>query len=411
MDLLKFNWDRVRKAALIILYSGGASLFLIPRWNPFWLLAAPYLIGATLSAVTIGKIGSNVNYLMEFCAALGLAAGVVIAWSRRHLRIYTLRAAMMILIAFGVVHMVRTTLQDYTGDLRDRRALARELSDLEALVKDTPGPILIDEYMGMLTLHGRPLEIQPFEVTQLARAGRWDQTPLLNSIKNKEFASIIIYDRPWSSERWTPEMLQAINQSYRLTEIVAENKIYRAVQRNVSVSLATCPGASWQIPSDGTLGVQWREGGLNFFGQGKEGTVPVRAVADGLLLRKEDWMNSVAILHDDPLHAGKKVWSYYDDLAASNGTDSYIMKDFPAGSAGVPVKAGQLLGYQGTWSGTPLWRRWMHVHFAIFRSTNSNGFPQNLAMEDILDPTAYLNVELETRTENENTQPLKCGEP
>ena len=158
--------------------------------------------------------------------------------------------------------------------------------------------------MGMLTLQSRPLVIQPFEVTQLARAGHWDQTPLLNSIEKKEFASIIIYDRPWSSERWTPEMLEAINRSYRLADIVADNKIYRAIQRNSSVSKTICAGSSWQLPSDSTLGVQWRKGGLDFLGQGNDGSVPVRAVADGVLMRRQDWLDAVAILHDDPLQIG-----------------------------------------------------------------------------------------------------------
>ncbi len=154
MDLLKYNWDQLRKAALIPIWIAGVSLILIPRWNPLWVLAVPYLIGATLSAVTIGKIGSNVNYLLELCAALGLAAGTVIAWSRAHLSFYSLRAVFLLLLAFGMGRMIRTTLQDFTGDLRERRAATNELSQLEAFVAETPGPILADEYMGMLTLQG-----------------------------------------------------------------------------------------------------------------------------------------------------------------------------------------------------------------------------------------------------------------
>src|SRR5215208_7085011 len=154
LDLLKYNWDQLRKAALIPLCIAGLSLILIPRWNPLWALAAPYLIGATLSALTIGKIGSNVNYLLELCVAVGLAAGTVIAWSRAHLPFYSLRALFLLLLAFGIGRMIRTTLQDFTGDLRERRAATNELSQLEAFVAQTPGPILADEYMGMLTLQG-----------------------------------------------------------------------------------------------------------------------------------------------------------------------------------------------------------------------------------------------------------------
>jgi hypothetical protein len=274
-----------------------------------------------------------------------------------------------------------------------------------------PGPILADEYMGMLTLQGRPLVIQPFEVTQLAWSGKWDQTPLLNSINKTEFAAIILYDRPWVNERWTQEMLSAINHSYMLVDVVAENKIYRAFQREASTSLSTCPGAVWRLPSDGALGVQWREAGLDFLGQGNVGKVPVYAVANGLLIRLPGWTDAVAIQHDDPLHSGNKVWSYYSGMAAANGTDSYVAQDFPLGATGIPVKAGQLLGYQGTWSGKPLWPRWMHMHFSILRAEVPDDFPSKLGLENILDPTPYLNVGLKPETDTQNSQPLKCSQP
>jgi hypothetical protein len=412
LDLLEYNWDRFREAALIPLCIGVASLFLIPRWNPLWTLATPYLIGAALSAATIGKIGSNVNYLLELCAALSLSAGVIVASSRVHLSAYSLRAALLILLAFAVGKMVNVTLQDYTWELRERRAATSKLSQLESLVAETPGPILADEYMGMLTLQGRPLVIQPFEVTQLAWSGKWDQTPLLNSINKTEFAAIILYDRPWVNERWTQEMLSAINHSYMLVDVVAENKIYRAFQREASTSLSTCPGAVWRLPSDGALGVQWREAGLDFLGQGNQGKVPVYAVADGLLTRLTEWTDAVAIFHEDPLHPTKKVWSYYSGMAAANGTDSYVAPDFPLGATDIPVKAGQLLGYQGTWSGKPFWPRWLHVHFTVIRAEDQAEFPSELTLEEILeDPTPYLNVELKSETDTQNSQPLECGQP
>ena len=403
---MKFNWDRLREAALISLFIGGASLFLTRRWNPLWTLAAPYLIGASLSAATIGKIGSNVNYLLELCAALSLSAGVVIAWSRAHLSIHSLRAALLIILALAVGKMMHVMLKDYTWDLRERRLAISELSQLEALVAETPGPILADEYMGMLTLQGRPLLIQPFEVTQLAWAGKWDQTPLLNSIKNKEFAAIIIYDRPWADERWTPEMFDAINRSYRLVDVVAENKVYKALEQTAPKSIDACPSGEWRLPSNGLFGIQWMKSGIDFFGRGNAGKIPVYAVADGLLTRQTDWVDSVAILHDDPLHPAKKVWSYYGGMAAPNGTDSYVVGDFPAGTTNVPVQSGQLIGYQGSWSGNPPWPKWVHMFFAVIDSSEQNTFPEKVTPEITLDPVPYLGLTVEKG--NENPQPLNC---
>jgi hypothetical protein len=409
MDQLQYQWEQLRKAALLVLWVGGASLLLIPRWNPLWALAAPYLVGATLSAATIGKVGANVNYLLELCAALSLAAGIVLAWSRAHLSFHTLRAAVLVLLAFGVGNLIHATFQDYLWGLRERQSLRTGLFELESLVAETEGPILADEYMDLLARQGRPLYIQPFEVTQLARAGKWDQTPLLESIRNREFGVILLFDRPWSRERWTPEMLNAITQSYMLADVVADNLVYKPYQRILTKSVDSCPGAAWRMPSDGSLGIQWTDSYIDIFGQGKEGSIPVYAVADGWLTRQSDWVDAVAILHEDPLRAGRRVWAIYGGMAAANGTDSFVVKDFPAGSRNIPVKSGQLLGYQGSWSGTPLWPTWVHTIFAVTKATQSDVFPKNITLPNILDPVPYLGLSLEAG--NDNPQPLKCKEP
>jgi len=409
MDKLKYHWDRLREIALIPLIVGGVSLFLSRRLNPLWTLAAPYLLGAALSAATIGKIGSNVNYLLELCAALSLAAGAVIAWSHTQLTIQSIRAAVLIALAIGVGHMLNFTLTDYTRDLMERRAAIGEIGKLNTLIAQTPGSILADEYMGLLTLQGRPLVIQPFEVTQLAWAGKWDQSPLLEAIHKKEFSAIVIYDKPWANERWTQEMLDAINRSYILSDVVAGNKVYIPFQRRTAHSLRICPGAVWQLPSDGTLGVKLERSQLDFFGQGNEGKVPVYAAADGLLTRSPGWVDAVAIQHADPLNPAGKVWSYYSGMSAANGIDSYVVEDFPIGVEKLPVKAGQLIGYEGSWSGNPPWPMWIHASFIVVRPIDQGAFPIELTPDVLLDPTSYLKLALQA--ENKNMQSLQCAQP
>jgi peptidoglycan LD-endopeptidase LytH len=348
-----------------------------------------------------------VNYLLELCAALSLAAGAVVAWSRAHVSFYILKATLLVLLAFAVGKMMHISLTDFTNDLRDRQLAYTELSQLESFVQGTPGPILADEYMGMLTRQGRPLTIQPFEVTQLAWAGKWDQTPLLNSIKEKEYAAIIIYDRPWANERWTQEMFEAINESYILSDRVAENRIYVPYQVRAAQSLSECPGALWRLPSDARLGVKWEDDALLFYEQGNDGQVPIYAVADGLLSRPEGWTNGVIIQHDDPLEAGKTVWAYYGDMSSANGMQSHVAEDFPVGVENVPVKAGQLLGYQGAWSGNPQWPIWVHLNFALIRTAGESPWTTTSAF--LLDPSPYLGLALKSESEMPNLQPLDCA--
>ncbi|MEE4195383.1 MAG: glycosyltransferase family 39 protein, partial [Anaerolineae bacterium] len=78
-----FLWNTVKDYAQKIwthmpVFVGGSFLFFaIAGWTKqrSWWLAAPYLIGAVISGVTIGKDGSNVNYLFELCAAFAFTTG------------------------------------------------------------------------------------------------------------------------------------------------------------------------------------------------------------------------------------------------------------------------------------------------------------------------------------------------
>jgi hypothetical protein len=94
-----------------------------------------------------------------------------------------------------------------------------------------------------------------------------------------------------------------------------------------------------------------------------------------LLTRREAWNDAVAIQHDDPLHPGKKVWTFYGGMTDAGNQTSFVAEAFPPGTAGVPVEAGELLGYQGRWWQGPIW---VHVHFAITPARADGAFPAAL---------------------------------
>ena len=114
-------------------------------------------------------------------------------------------------------------------------------------------------------------------------------------------------------------------------------------------------------------------------GQGYENAVPVYAVADGLLTRRTDWPDAVAIQHDDPLRTGEKVWTFYGGMASGERDTSFVVRDFPLGSADLSVQRGQLLGYQGQRygeAGSPIW---VHLHFAVVPALSDGSFPTEVA--------------------------------
>lgn len=210
----------------LVVLAVALFLFSAPWFDvPSWRLVAPYILGAIVSGLTIGKIGSNVNYLIELGGGMSLAMGALISWLRPRL---AARAAIALLLALDLALVVLAS--PYRTVIHVRLKQGEDARRLLDIVHRAAGTVLADEDMGLLPLDGRPIFFQPFEMTQLARAGRWDQRPLLADIERQAFAAILIYripDLPLHRQRWTDEMLGAIERRYVVEERVGLTEVYR----------------------------------------------------------------------------------------------------------------------------------------------------------------------------------------
>ncbi|MDQ7034911.1 MAG: hypothetical protein Q9P01_08760 [Anaerolineae bacterium] len=110
-----------------------------------------------------------------------------------------------------------------------------------------------------------------------------------------------------------------------------------------AVALLRCGDAPFIMPTTGFIGLFWRDSSapynvmrrhtaLDIFGNGALGTVPVYAAYDGYLTRQDTWLSTVIIRHDDPLQAGRTIWTYYTHMASLDGNQIYISDDFPQGT-------------------------------------------------------------------------------
>jgi len=202
-------------------YVGLAGWFGVPSWR----LIGPYVVGAVLSALTIGKVGSNVNYLLEAGAAVSLSLGALLAWQRPR-RLVHIAIALLLILDMSLMMLA----SPYRTVIHARLAQPESARQLLGVVHDSRGIILADEDVGLLPLDGRPIYFQPFEMTQLARAGRWEQQSFLADIERQAFSAILLYripDVPLHRTRWTDEMLAAIDRRYIIEQRIGQTDIYR----------------------------------------------------------------------------------------------------------------------------------------------------------------------------------------
>ncbi len=207
----------------------GLTFLLAGYWlhRRTWWLVGPYILGAALTAATIMKVGSNVNYLLELSVALSVAVGLTMSWSRNRL---VVRSALMLLLAWQTAFMVQWSRGSYYRDTMNKIAQRSEFEQLMHIVHQSDGIVLADEHMGMLPLDGRQIHFQPFEMKQLVDAGMWDQAIIIKAIEQGTFPAILIYDpgNPgFKAARWTSAMLRSLDEQYVRIGTFADTTVYQ----------------------------------------------------------------------------------------------------------------------------------------------------------------------------------------
>jgi len=224
-DILRYYVEEISTRLPLLLIAAGALgvAALKTRENSLRAFALPYLIGSFASAATIGKPGSNVNYLIEFAAALSISAALLILWLKRW---PWLRNLALVLFALQTYLLIQWSQGDYP--LAHYATPHIESPQIAQLIHLAKGPVLTDEYIGLLLFDHRPVYIQPFDFATLSKNGSWDQQPFLDMLDRREFALVILYNPSDSllRQRWTKEMLQHIRQNYPQVEHLRDNEIY-----------------------------------------------------------------------------------------------------------------------------------------------------------------------------------------
>lgn len=182
-------------------------------------------------------------------------------------------------------------------------------------------------------------------------------------------------------------------------------------------ALTQCPDAPFVLPSSGMIGLMYADTaapysdmrqhtGIDLFGDGEPGAIPVYSVYDGWLTRRDDWLSTVILRHDDPLQPGRRIWTYYTHMASRDGSASYVATAFAPGTTDLFLPQGTLLGYQGEYAGAG-GAIALHLHFSIVVSDDAGAFRNESVLTNTLDPSPYFGMALHLADEPQ-PRPVEC---
>lgn len=189
-------------------------------------LVAIYVGLALLAIGLAAKVGSWENYFLEPLAALCLAAGLGLA---RLVALPAGKAARWLapaLVLAQVIMMWHTPAK--AAHLMRADAVANEA--IRPLVAAAPG-LVLSEDVGLLVQAGKPVPYYDFQLSQMALAGRWDQSWEVDNLRQGAF-SMAIFEGDSRLEvekygRYTRAFMSALDYGYRRAERVGKYLVYR----------------------------------------------------------------------------------------------------------------------------------------------------------------------------------------
>lgn len=201
--------------------------------DAFFLLILVYAVLAFFTTFGIAKSGSNVNYFMEWMAALAILLGIVARDAANAVfgvlpppskRLFANPVFLPLLIAVQAV--LSAPLVDYS----EHRSVARvaELKTLQAMVRSSRHPVISDDIV-LLIRSGAAVQWEPAIFAELASTGTWDEKPFVERVKAGHFAFFVTArergERLFDS-RYNPAVADAMDAAYPVKRKLAGYTIH-----------------------------------------------------------------------------------------------------------------------------------------------------------------------------------------
>jgi hypothetical protein len=219
----------------------AAALFGLPA-RPAERQWRAYLLFSGLAALaTIGKIGASSNYWLELTAATSVLIGLLAA------RLAEPSAAPAAFASAGLAGLVLasllTCIPAYQATMNQTvaAAIGAPPADITnrlqaaAFVANEPGPVLTDD-PDLALQAGKRVEFELI-YTLLALQGVWDDAPILNPIRARQFGLVVLQEpldappRPLLSAHLTDKVRVALQDAYTPAGQIGGYWLYRPTPR------------------------------------------------------------------------------------------------------------------------------------------------------------------------------------
>ncbi len=205
----------------------GVFLIIFPR-NKIWYLPKLYLILGVILTFSLGKQGSDSNYLLQFCVASSLAIALTLTALFKKMATYKLEYAYVFKIALITLFLFQahaygaTSLNQFKSFPEYSQTKKEFFDQLSQKIKNIPDPILAWD-MSLLVANGKQVYFEPFPMAQMGYSGVWDQNIIIQELKQKKFklAMLYFYAPLLGGDRnFTPEFLQAFKENYDFKQAI-----------------------------------------------------------------------------------------------------------------------------------------------------------------------------------------------
>jgi hypothetical protein len=233
-DAARIHWDQLvllwlpllaKSAVVIVMAAALAALTLraVLRGHDnrtdarAWLrlaLAISFGLGLAYS-VGLAKVGAGSGYMLPLLAPAAILAAVALTEWTGYARV--LFAALAAQIVVGLATYPFQTQPELIERDRVDTQLMRIMSSVD-------GPVL-SENMSLLMRAGRPLPWEFGSITELTLLGIFDETPLVQRLRDRWFKMLII--ETWEPQRFTPAIRETAQSNYEKIEDLPPYEVWR----------------------------------------------------------------------------------------------------------------------------------------------------------------------------------------